>query len=410
MVRSTNKLTDKGVRAFVARHRSGTASTKRIPDGGGLFLLMTPAGSACWRIKYRFGGKEMLHSAGQYPDVSLEAARAERAAVRALLRAGQSPAHTRRMQRAAAAFAADNTFGAVARVWLEKKRGEWSKVHYDKSKRALERDVLPVIGRLPVAEISSGMVAGVVQSVAKRGVADTASKILQHIGGVFEYAQALDLCKSDPSIPVRQLLPKRRAVVRRPALLNFDALRDLLRRAEIAPLSPSVRLAQRLIAYTGQRIWNAVSCEWTELDLDSDPPIWTIPRQQMKVKDRPFDHSVILGPTIAAELRRWRDATGGVGVVFPSPAGEGHVTREALEKAYKVTLGMRDVHSLHGWRASLATLARDAGFTRDVVAVVLDHEKDTAVRRAYDRGDRLAERIKLMAWWDSELSRPAGTA
>jgi integrase len=124
----------------------------------------------------------------------------------------------------------------------------------------------------------------------------------------------------------------------------------------------------------------------------------------MKKRDRDFPHSVVLAPTIAAELRAWRAATGGVGVVFPSPAGPGSVTREAVEKVLKVTLGMRGKHSCHGWRASFATLARDAGFTRDVVAIVLDHEKDNAVRRAYDRGERLEDRKRLVAWWDMQLT------
>ena len=68
---------------------------------------------------------------------------------------------------------------------------------------------------------------------------------------------------------------------------------------------------------------------------------------------------------------------------------------------------MRGKHSCHGWRASFSTLARDAGFGRDAVAVVLDHVKDSATRRAYDRGDRLEERNLLATWWDALLTNAA---
>ena len=42
------KLTDKAVKAFVARATAGS----KLADGGGLFLFITPAGTPTWRIKY----------------------------------------------------------------------------------------------------------------------------------------------------------------------------------------------------------------------------------------------------------------------------------------------------------------------------------------------------------------------
>ncbi|MBK9395341.1 MAG: DUF4102 domain-containing protein [Uliginosibacterium sp.] len=48
------RLTDKGVKAFVASAERG----KKLADGGGLYLFITPAGGATWRIKYRIDGKE----------------------------------------------------------------------------------------------------------------------------------------------------------------------------------------------------------------------------------------------------------------------------------------------------------------------------------------------------------------
>lgn len=65
---------------------------------------------------------------------------------------------------------------------------------------------------------------------------------------------------------------------------------------------------------------------------------------------------------------------------------------------------MEGKHSVHGWRASFSTLARDHGFARDVVELTLDHIADTAVARAYDRGERMVERVRLMYWWDAQLS------
>jgi integrase len=125
----------------------------------------------------------------------------------------------------------------------------------------------------------------------------------------------------------------------------------------------------------------------------------------MKAQDRHHDHKVILGPTIAAELREWK-RHGGRGFVFSSAQSDtGHITREALEKAYRESLKLEGKHTPHGWRSAFSTLAREDGeFPREVVELALDHVHDNEVARAYDRGERLQQRIKLYQWWDSHLS------
>lgn len=401
--RATNKLTDRKIKAFVTKARAGAAGAKKLSDGGGLYVTMTPAGTAVWRLKYRLSGKERLYAVGIYPEVGLEEARAARETVKSHLRDGRDPLKARRVRRATAAAASDDTFTSVASDWLAKRKRDWSVVHYAKSRQALERDVFPAIGSLPVSDITPAMVAGVVEAITRRGARETAAKVLWHCVCIFRFAQAKGLCRDNPATPVRELLPRKRQVSRRPAFLDFESLRDVLRRADLAALSPAVRLAQRLCAFTAARIGNVVEACWAEFDLDSETPSWTIPRGQMKVRDREHDHRIPLGSMIAAELRAWRERSRGKVYVFPSPTGNDHITRESLEKVYRVTLGLAKRHTLHGWRAAFATLARDAEFSREVVELTLDHVHDNAVARAYDRGERWVERVRLMEWWDAQL-------
>ena len=68
----------------------------KLADGEGMYLLVLPAGTKYWRLKYRFGGKEKSLSLGVYPDTSLAEARAQRAAMRAQLAAGTDPSKARR--------------------------------------------------------------------------------------------------------------------------------------------------------------------------------------------------------------------------------------------------------------------------------------------------------------------------
>ena len=62
--------------------------------------------------------------------------------------------------------------------------------------------------------------------------------------------------------------------------------------------------------------------------------------------------------------------------------------------------------SAHGFRSSFSTLAHGSGLFRpEVVEVQLAHKHGDETRLAYDRGDFLAERRKLMVWWANECDR-----
>lgn len=394
------KLTDKAIKAFVGKAARG----KKLADGGGLHLFITPAGGATWRVKYRIEGKEKIYSVGPYPLVSLAAARVELGEVKALLLENKDPVTARRVNRAATVAGSDNTFKAVAKEWLAMKQKEWSAVHYSKSQRALERDIYPSLGNLPVASITPAIVAKAIEDIHKRDVLETATRILQHLNGVFRYAQAKGLCRDNPAGPAREILPRKKDNGRMPALLDWASLGDVLRRAEMARLSPSVRMAHRLCAFTAARIGNVVNAEWREFHLDDEQPVWIIPRAKMKVATRDIDHRIPLCTEIAAELRQWQEVFGRKGYVFPSPAGGKHIGRESIEKVYRVTLTLAGKHSPHGWRSAFSTLARDQGFQRDVVELALDHAHDNQVARAYDRGERFTQRVELFNWWGEQLA------
>lgn len=394
------KLTDKAVKAFVAKAECG----KKLADGGGLHLFITPAGGTTWRIKYRIDGKEKIYSIGPYPLVSLSVARVELSEVKALLLENKDPVTERRVNRASTSACSDNTFQAVAAEWLAMKKKEWSAGHFTKSARAFERDIYPAIGKLPIASITPAIVAKAIEDIHKRDVLETATRILQHLNGVFRYAQAKGHCRDNPAGPAREILPRKKDNGRMPALLDWNSLGDVLRRAEMARLSPSVRMAHRLCAFSSARIGNVVNAEWREFHLDDDQPVWIIPRAKMKVATRDIDHRIPLSPEIAAELRQWREIFGSRGFTFPSPQGGKHIGRESIEKVYRVTLKLAGKHSPHGWRSAFSTLARDQGFARDVVELALDHAHDNDVARAYDRGERFTQRVELFNWWGEHLA------
>lgn len=403
--RAKEKLAVKQIERWLksAERRPG----QKLADGGGLYLTSLPSGQASWQVRYVHGGKSGTFSIGPADEVSLAEARSARAHIRVQVEQGLNPVTERRAKRAERVVDSQQTFADVAAAWLEKQKGEWAPIHFTKSKRALERDVMPTLGKLPVSRISTSMVAGVIERIQKRGVRDTTQKILQHVRSVFRFAQAKGLRPDNPAEPVIEILMRAPDVVHHPALLAFAELGDVLRRAEVAAITPGVRLAHRLIAYTGSRIGNVVAAKWTQFDLEGPLASWRIPRGEMKVSGggRVHDHRVILPKQIALELRRWRLMQPEDSVyLFPGHQGRSHLSRESLEKALRGTMGLAGKHSPHGWRSALSTRAReDTDFDAELIDLSLDHVHASDVALAYDRGQRLAKRVALMTWWGNAL-------
>ncbi len=75
---------------------------RRVTDGQGLYLLVTPKGALHWRFRYRFAGKCKTLALGALPEVPPERARARHQAARQLLAAGIDPACRKRELRAIA--------------------------------------------------------------------------------------------------------------------------------------------------------------------------------------------------------------------------------------------------------------------------------------------------------------------
>lgn len=207
-----SKLSELAIKAFAKKATPGT----KLADGGGLHLFITPAGFATWRVKYRAAGKERLYSIGAYPAISLAAARAELGTLKVLLAQHKDPVAERRLQRAEGFAASDRTFGVVSEEWLSKKKAEWGTAHYTKSARAFERDVLPHLGLLPIAGITTAMVSLVVERTHNRNAQETAKRILTQVVGVFRYAMAKGWCRSNPATECSAILPRKNEVGREP--------------------------------------------------------------------------------------------------------------------------------------------------------------------------------------------------
>jgi len=102
------------------RKAKGLPSSRKLADGGGLYLLVQPNGARYWRMDYRWSGKRRTLALGVYPTVSLADAREKRDQAKKHLASGTDPSAQRKFERQASVVASGSTFRVVAEEWLAK--------------------------------------------------------------------------------------------------------------------------------------------------------------------------------------------------------------------------------------------------------------------------------------------------
>ena len=211
------------------RNAKPGAKPKKLTDGFGMYLEISPAGGRYWRIKFRVAGKEKRLSLGVYPTVGLKAARSRRDDIRLLLANGDDPSDTRKADKVARTRPEASTFEAVAREWWAKTRPIWTPGHGRTVLRRLEQYIFPTIGARALADLCSADLLGMLQPLEARGVGETAHRVLHICGQVCRYAIATSRLAHDPTPALRGALtpttPKHFAAVTKPTdLAELDPI------------------------------------------------------------------------------------------------------------------------------------------------------------------------------------------
>jgi integrase len=401
------KLTDKAIRAVEPREKP-----YKLSDGGGLTLVISPAGGRLWRYRYEVKGTERQLALGAYPKISLADARRARDAARALLDKGQDPSIAKRMERAQAATDAATTFETVARAWHAIRRPTWSATHARDVERNLEADVLPALGALPIKSIKPRMVLDMLRGVEQRSPT-TARKIRQQVSAVFVYAIAEDLAELDPAQMIGGALQPCGETHHHPAITDPAQIRTLLAKVDTQPAFPSSRLALRLLALTAVRSKELRGAMPDEFEgLDGPEPIWRIPKERMKGrKGKKREHVVPLAAQ-AAELVQIAMAFSGKGRrLFPSSRSSQHQISENALNRMLHRAGYEGLHTPHGFRASFSSIMNDRHpEDQAIIDLMLAHKPENAVEAAYNRAAHMKRKRCLAQEWANLITeglRPA---
>ena len=421
-------LTNAAVKAARAR-----ASAYKIADERGLHLFVAPTGRKSFRWRFRFAGHEQLLTIGQWPEISLDAARARAEAAREQLGRGVDP-------RTAPAVM---TFERAARAWHAQQLAGWTAVHAADVLRSLERDVFPAIGAEELDGIDAPAVLRIVRAIEERktkgtkqgGAIQTARRVRQRISDVFALAVSEGWAQADPAAIVGRALTRAPAARHHAALTTIEDAKALLAAAEMVDAGEVVKLASRFLALTAVRLAAVRGARWDEIeDLDGAAPVWRVPAARVKLAaakklDEANDHLVPLSPAAVAVLRAARalnmhrgDANMHdehanphevAGLIFPGRCGNAPIGEGTINALYgRTRFGGR--HVAHGWRATFSTVMNerrpdDRWIIDRALGHVLKREDDKGkietakVEGAYNRSQHLEPRRRVLEEWAAIL-------
>ena len=382
---------------LVAKHLKNL-KPGRHNDGDGLYLLVRGA-SRTWVFRYRDRVTSKLRDKGlgSLSAVSLAAARAETAKLRADLRNGTDPIAAKREATQAAKLEAakSRTFEQCRDAYIDAHRAGWRNAkHGQQWVNTLDTHAAALL-ELPVQAIDTGLVLGVLEPIWSTKT-ETATRVRQRIEAVLDWATARGYRKGENPARLRghlqTLLPdaaKVRKVTPR-AALPYSVMGTFWR--ELVAVDTLASKALRLQILSATRPSEATGAHWDEVDLKAK--VWTIAGNRMKANK---EHRVPLSAELVAMLEAMPHREGWV---FPGAGRKpGPLTSAATLKLVKQ---LRPGLTAHGFRSTFRDWAADqTGYPRDVAEMALAHTIQDKSEAAYRRSDLLKRRARLMQDWAS---------
>lgn len=377
----------------------------KLPDGGGLCLLVQPWGGKSWLWRYRFDGAEKNMTFGEYPLVGPKDARELHHVAKKLLATGVNPmaerkaeAEAKQKEAKAVQRDADSSFEKVARKWWAWWSIGKSPRHTEILMNRLEADVFPIIGHLPVDSVQTGHVRDIMLGIETRGARDVAKRAHQSIGQIFRFAIARELANRNPAADFRPRDILAAADAENFARVDEKDLPELLAKMDTYNGDALTRLGLKLLVYCFPRTSELIEAPWTEFDLDRAR--WDIPAGRMKMKT---PHIIPLSRQAVEVLRALKLLTGNGKFVFPGAVDKKKPMSNNTLLYALYRLGYRGRMTGHGFRGLASTILNENDFNDEHVDLQLAHMKRNKVSAAYNHAKYLKQRTVMMQWWADYL-------
>jgi integrase len=375
-------------------------------DGNCLYLQVSPSGTKSWLFRWRdrHSGKLRDMGLGPCPPIGLADAREAATVARKQVIAGLDPIAEKRKARAERrALSAVPTFDQCAEQYISAHSAAWSNPkHIAQWRSTLKEYASPVIGKLPVNEVTSAHILQILSPIWSTKT-ETASRVRGRIASVLDWAGSPSRGYRSGINPAQwrghldKELPRPTKVARREhhAALGYAELA-----AFMVELRKQEGIAARCLEFTiltACRTNESSKARWEEFDLKAK--VWTVPVERMKAKR---EHRVPLSAAALAVLEQQRGLD--TVYVFPGMREGSHLSNMAMLELLR---GMGKAFTVHGFRSTFRDWAAEkTNAPREVCEMALAHTIGDKTEAAYRRGDLFEKRRKLMNDWARYASKP----
>ena len=400
-------LTDTAVRQAKAADKEYS-----LTDGSGLSLFVATNGTKSWHFRFSWHGKQPRMSLGTYPEISLKEAREKRGQARTLVAKGIDPRSIRREEKRAASSSAVKTFEVVANEWYDFKLPRWAKAKKGAAVQAqlyLDKDLLPSLGRIPIADVKRADVLACLRVIERRGALNVARKCRTWLNEIFRYGIASDYLEVNPAADLDIIAMKEPPEKHNP-MLRQGELKEFLQALEGADIKDYTKSAIRILLLTGVRTGELRQATWSQFDLDA--ALWTIPAEGVKQLkkvirakggDKVPPYLVPLSRQAVEEVRKVHQMTGRYKLLIagrsdPSkPISDGTVNMALRRMGYEGRL------TGHGIRATISTALNEMDYNEDWIEAQLSHASSSKVRKTYNHAEYVEQRRVMMQEWADYL-------
>lgn len=390
MAGGTNKLSDTSLRRMIGRESPGDSF---YADGDGLSVKVSKVGVMTWYFTYRVGGRSAAPQRiklGNYPELSIKAAREKRQQCRAWLAEGKNPKHQLMI----------TTQESLKPVTVKEALDYWIR-EYATHKRAnvgkhveqLNKHIYPFIGDYPLSMCETRHWLECFSRVrAKAPVA--AGYLLQMCKQALKFCRVHRYATSNAlsDLTIDDVGKKQE---RRDREHTRQELADICRQSTGMKFKPYYAALLRLLVVFGCRTQELRLSKVSEWDLKDW--IWTVPREHSKggekiVRPIPLD----IRTFVRELIEKNRDTTLLLGCIKKSEAVS------QWGRMLHKRLGHREPWTLHDLRRTFATTLNNMGIAPHVVEQLLGHTLG-GVMAVYNRSQYLPEKLDALNKWMDRL-------
>ena len=355
-----------------------------LTDGGGLQLRVMPSGKKSWSLQYRANGRMKKYTIGGYPEISLKDARRIATSLKAKIHQGEDPQALKVASRSQNHFTFRQGFEEFLSDYLMIQIKSWPEYE-----RAMNKDVLPYIGNLPIKSVDKDAIRSVVKRIHSRKAHALSNRVLQYMSRYLNWCVGCGYIETNPARDI----PKMYKESPRERVLSKEEIYSILEATEV--MGGIHGSFVKILLMSGQRLNEIAQLKWNEIN---------------------DDHIMIGGERNKSGTSQIIPLTEGMRAIFNNiPIGEG-------EFVFSTTGGNRPIGDFsgiknkimkvsktsnwrfHDFRRTMATFLADAGMDHYTIKSALNH-KDTSVTGIYDRSHHIIRKKNALNAWLNILNK-----